>query len=139
MYIYIYIHTFFFCCKHSFFLQKSKVNKHPAYQFTYSVSSDLENTVVKVAEIYSLNLAALNGRFPSCWLPQLGQRESFVSLTGPVGRIWKICSMILKPLIGGMPGPKNNSFTSVPLVHSGPKAPICRTHTTLRELFSIEL
>lgn len=69
------------------FLETSEVNKHPAYQFTYSASSDLENSVVKVAAIYGLHLAALTGRFPPCWLPQLGQRESVAAVMRPVGRI----------------------------------------------------
>lgn len=70
-------------------------------------TSDL---VVKVAKMYGLNLAALTGRFPPCSLPQLGQRERFAPLMRPVGRIWNICSMILKPLIEGKPGPKKNIY-----------------------------
>ncbi len=70
-----------------FVLETSEVNKHPAYQFTYSASSDLENSVVKGAAIYGLHLAALTGRFPPCWLPQLGQRESVAAVMRPAGRI----------------------------------------------------
>ncbi len=90
------------------------VNKHSAYQFIYSASSDLENSVVKGAAIYGLHLAALTGRFPPCWLPQLGQRESVAAVMRPVGRIWNICSITLKPLIEGKPGPIKNVYPHTP-------------------------
>ncbi len=125
-----------------FVLETSEVNKHPAYQFTYSASSDLENSVVKGGCNLWLAPRSFNWEISPMLAPSAGPERKRCSSHAPCGKNMKHLQYNFKATNWRKARANKNflpPYSLCTVVQKPWTDPICGTHTTLLRPFSKEL